>query len=785
MCTGLLLTITVIMFGCQNDGGNSGIMGNNAIDLDTDLTATEDSPYEVGAGIANVTGPPGEVMFGGYCNFAQTGQGLYMRQRSRAFIIKDTRNNKSIVLATADVPMLSTGVYVHVIKKLKEKYNDLYTEKNIILSATHTHSGPGGFFKTFALNLFVGLTFNEDNFNTIVNGIYNSIVRAHESLAPGRVFINSGKFSAEENPTSEFSTSYRINRQRSKEAYELNRDADQYLLPNGKLDDTNRELTQLKFIRGDGKVVGIYHFAPVHPNVSGNYRNLINGDINGYTSYLFESQADSDESKHGDDYLKNQNLIVAFAQNDCADTSSNLPEDAKLSQFANNPNVSSNDPDSGEYQNKNVGEDRWIADGSYDYERLKLRGKTLYVLTKQLFEGDGVELTGEIDYRQMFAAAQSFKIDPAFIDEKDIYYENELDEDIDNCRLCNGAAGSGFLAGSTEDGDSGLIKDEGCTRDVEDYRIIRLNELTSDPLPSFFNLIMAVLVPKEKRYAEMDCQMEKQIAISFDELNALVPNGKVWNMNQPFQIVKIGNFAIIAVPFEVTTMSGRRLKAELKGVLSDVDHAVISATSNSDMRYLTTREEYGSQQYEGGATLMGPYSLNAVRQLVYELADSFNTNAVPVPEYNVDFATVEKGLETYAIFDKTGVVLFDDKPLFKQFGTVKDQPNSAYNRGDKAYAVFWGAHPNNNLTVGASDSYLVIEKQNGGSWDAVAFDRDPNTKYMWKRNGVSYSHVSIIWNIPEETDPGNYRIRHIGYWKSGWTRKISKYEGVTNSFTVN
>jgi neutral ceramidase len=343
----------------------------------------------------------------------------------------------------------------------------------------------------------------------------------------------------------------------------------------------------------------------------------------------------------------------------------------------------------------------------------------------------------------------------------------------------------GFFAGSMEDGDSGQVKGgEGNPRDVTDYSTADLNDLMEDPVPAIADILFKTLVPGPKLRREMDCQLEKRITLSFDELNNLVPGGKAWSMNQPVQIVKIGSFAILALPCEVTTMSGRRLKADVKKSLEGVTEVVVNSTSNDDLRYLATREEYASQQYEGGATLMGPYSLNAIRQIVCELAATFTPGVEP-PSYAVDLASVEAGLEKVSVLQVAGNVVFDDKPLLKKFGDVITQPAAVYARGSRVSAVFWGAHPNNNLTVGSSESYLVVEKRDGAAWKAVAHDWDPSTRYIWKRDSVANSRITIEWDVPAAAVAGEYRLRHVGYWKSGWTGIISRYEGATKSFIVN
>ncbi|MCP4137606.1 MAG: neutral/alkaline ceramidase [bacterium] len=769
--TSVILFLILIAFsGCFDEGDSAATSGDASLGSGSSI----DYKYEIGSAITDITGPPAEVMFGGYCAFDQKGKGIYMRQFARAFAIKDRETGKHVVMAVADISMLASGVYVHVLNKIKanSELNDVFNEDNVVLSATHTHSGPGGYFKTYALNIFVGMTFHEDNFNTIVDGIYDAICQAYKNMDKGSIYLNSGEFSAEEHE--------RVSRNRSPEGYYLNRDIADYLLPNGDPDDANRIMTQLKMMKENNSPLGIYNWTPIHPNTAGSKLKLINGDILGLSAYLFETE-------QGLDYVNKTGFIAAFAQNDCGDTSSNLPEDSEL------------------FGVDLKGSPDWVADGSHDYERMALRADTVTDMAKSMYNSTGEELKGDIEYRQIFVDVQEFPIRSEFIHPDDVKYAQELGETTDNRQLCRGAAGIDFMAGSTEDGISGMVPFEGHPRDVTDYSLEDPANIFTEPLPIITDLLMNLLVPSDTLYDEMDCQLEKTMALSFDELNNLIPNGKAWNLNMPFQIIKIGDkLAIVTLPLEVSTMAGRRIKAEVKKVISPDIHVVINATSNSDGRYLTTREEYASQQYEGGATLLGPYELNAVTQVIHDLAASF-APGTDLPDYGVSFEDVEDGLEDKSIFQVSGNVVFDDKPLNKSFGSVKSQPAGSYSRGNTASAVFWGAHPNNNTAVGSKESFIVIEKKTGSrqecreekigcnteticttidSWSAVAYDWDPSTTYEWARSGVANSLVTIKWTIPADTEPGEYRIRHIGQWKSGWTWNISRYEGASRTFTV-
>lgn len=81
---------------------------------------------------------------------------------------------------------------LQVVDKLKDKYGDLYNEKNVLLSGTHTHSGMGAYLQYLMYGI-TSLGFMESSFNAIVDGMVQSIERAHAKLQPGKVFISKGK----------------------------------------------------------------------------------------------------------------------------------------------------------------------------------------------------------------------------------------------------------------------------------------------------------------------------------------------------------------------------------------------------------------------------------------------------------------------------------------------------------------------------------------------------------------------------------------------------------------
>src|SRR5687767_9721202 len=84
-------------------------------------------------------------------------------------------------------------VMFQAVKKLKAEFGQKYTENNVMISATHTHSGPSGYMQNFAYLVIESYGFNPLSFWAIVDGIVDSIRQADSKLTRGHVFKNKGE----------------------------------------------------------------------------------------------------------------------------------------------------------------------------------------------------------------------------------------------------------------------------------------------------------------------------------------------------------------------------------------------------------------------------------------------------------------------------------------------------------------------------------------------------------------------------------------------------------------
>uniref|UniRef100_A0A8D0L4Y3 Neutral ceramidase n=1 Tax=Sphenodon punctatus TaxID=8508 RepID=A0A8D0L4Y3_SPHPU len=208
----------------------------------------------------------------GYANPAQSAGGIHTRLFSRAFIVAEPDDFKRVVFVSAEIGMMSQRVRLEVLKKLKSKYGELYRKDNVVLSGTHTHSGPAGYLQ-YTLYLITGKGLIQSSLNAIVNGIMKSIDIAHQNMKRGRIFINRGLVEHSQINRSPFS--YQQNPESERIRYSSN---------------TDKEMVLLKMVDLKGEDIGLLSWFAIHP-VSMNYSNhLVTSDNVGYASYLLEEE---------------------------------------------------------------------------------------------------------------------------------------------------------------------------------------------------------------------------------------------------------------------------------------------------------------------------------------------------------------------------------------------------------------------------------------------------------------------------------------------------------------
>lgn len=346
-----------------------------------------------------------------------------------------------------------------------------------------------------------------------------------------------------------------------------------------------------------------------------------------------------------------------------------------------------------------------------------------------------IQVAGPIDYRQKYVDMSRQVVKPEFTPDQQEH------------QTCPAAYKSAFAAGSTEDGGGGGgIAKEG----------------QNNPVVKAAGMILFQPSPKV-----IKCHGNKELAVVMGKTWPYPMSPEVLSLH----VVKLGQLALVAAPGEFTIASGRRMRqTAAKHLNLPLENVLFMGFTNAYNGYQATPEEYDQQDYEGASTHFGPYTVPAWRQNLAELAIAMKNGQ------EVKNDLVPRDLRDKQFSLRTGVV-FDSVPWGKSFGDVHQQPKESIQAGEHVQAVFWSAHPKNNLRTG--DTFLEIQRKENNEWVTVLDDSDWDTIYRWKRNAIAQSLVTIEWQTQNNTPKGTYRIVHHGDNKKG-----DSFSGTSQAFEV-
>jgi len=266
-----------------------------------DTPSGGETAYLVGRGVADATGEVAEVGMMGYGRFDQQAAGLHTRLRARGFVVVDRATGRRVMLIVADSPMIFESVHQEVLRRLAARYGDLYTEQNVLITATHTHAGPGGYSHHLLYNATT-FGFHRKTFEAVADGLLEAARRAHDDLAPSDLVLSHGTLTG-------------ASANRSRVAFDRNPKADRDHFP-----DAVDPHTALLRVERAGRAVGAINWFPVHGTSMSGDNRLISADNKGFAAYHWEREV------NGVDYLADGSpaFVSAFAQTNSGDMSPNL-----------------------------------------------------------------------------------------------------------------------------------------------------------------------------------------------------------------------------------------------------------------------------------------------------------------------------------------------------------------------------------------------------------------------------------------------------------------------------
>ncbi|MGW8377467.1 neutral/alkaline ceramidase [Streptomyces sp. ODS28] len=346
--------------------------------------------YLVGRGVADATGEVAEVGMMGYGRVDQQAEGLHIRLRARAFVVAEReRPDDRIALVVVDSPMIFESVRQEVLRRLAERYGDLYGSRNVLISATHTHSGPGGYSHHLLYNLTT-LGFHRGTFEQIAEGITEAVVRAHEDVAPSDLTLTHAEL-------------HGASVNRSRVAFERNPADLRKHFP----DAVDPQTTLLRVERG-GRAVGAVNWFAVHGTSMSGDNRLISSDNKGCAALHWEREVEGGDYLTDYDNGGSPSFVAAFAQTNAGDMS---------------PNLSLKPPTTPQ-----------------DFAHTRENGLRQYEAAARQLDSRGARLSGGVDARLVY------------IDLSDVTVDPEYTGDGRTHRTAKPAVGASMAAGSMEDG---------------------------------------------------------------------------------------------------------------------------------------------------------------------------------------------------------------------------------------------------------------------------------------------------------------------------------------------
>jgi neutral ceramidase len=345
--------------------------------------------------------------------------------------------------------------------------------------------------------------------------------------------------------------------------------------------------------------------------------------------------------------------------------------------------------------------------------------------------------------------------------------------------------GYSFAAGSTEDGGGHPLFREGMTK-------------RDGFVENLLRAAGAGVVPSEEF---RNCHAPKPILLATGLSNPPQHEQKI-----TLGLVRIGSLVLVAGSGEFTTMTGRRIcEAVAKALEVTPKNVVFAGYANDFAGYVTTYEEYQTQQYEGAHTLFGPWTEAGQRQEFVRLARAIKDNLPVDPTAQPE--DMRKRVENSW---RDGPDEAD--PTSAQFGNIVVQPEKSYVVDDLATAVFWTGRPSNGYQRG--QRYFTIERLNSAKsneWEPVLRDGQWEATCQWQQmiveteaerkkriaaaKATAYTlnakplaptpepfQVTIQWSIPTDALPGKYRIVHHGRFKKNG--QVEFFEATSSTFEI-
>ncbi len=713
--------------------------------------AAGDGKLKVGAAKVDITGPITDISTG-YNSVGDLMEGLLTRLYARAFVIDN--GDTTVAFVSTELVHMTESIKPGVISKLKTDGYAQFSEENVMLTATHCHSSTSNTSWFELYDLINGVPgYDDESYKIIVKGIAEAIEQAYDGRVSGTASLvyEDTNISASNRSADAFLT----NKNAADYGYEVNEDGTFSYETGLKAAENayNHEMAGIILTDSAGTDIGFFNFFGSHGTSNGIDNTLVASDHKGYAALRVEEEM-------GDGF------VAAFAQADSGDTSPNAVNES-------------------------------------DYHEAFLRPDEIYgtdAIENQIIHGrEEAEAALElIKNAERTPLAGDFAVNYTAVDFSDItvdlnyvgdYYMPYDDLSAGYVKTSEPCIGAGIIAGDEE----GAPVDNAAEGAVRHQFVLNEETGSYERIACDFTMIdlkglqylFKPLWPTAMKILQSDgydeAQAEKVVCLAV---------GKLMQKAQPLQIMRLGSVAIAGVPFELTYEQANRTRAVLEKTLESagVTKVIIATHANAYSQYVTTREEYAAQHYEGSTCLFGPWSGAALTQELDKLAQGL--------------ANGEKADKGAALMQTTPFKLVYTAAAVatptidrKNYGCLMDDVRKpSYTKGEWVTAQFSAANPRHVSILTLNDSelvenytYMEVQKLVDGNWVTVLTDTDPYTTINFE-NTVRYGWTATVgWLLKDDDlESGTYKLVYNGIAKRLVRAKLSyiPFSVESNEFEV-
>jgi neutral ceramidase len=513
-----------------------------------------------GVSRVDITPPAGFGLFG-YGSEGKLARGYRNRLYARALVLEGA-NGEAIAFAVVDLGVGSSILHRNVAARVLAATDSAIGADRLILSMTHTHSGPGHFLAAWPLNVLgsgEAMGYDPELVNWLSERIAAAVTEAYDSRRPAKAAWSVANI-------------WGHTRNRMYRPYLSNSNVPAYHIPPPafSLDELRRAVNpRWAFLRVDiedspGRYLpaGAFSVFAIHGTGYPAANDLYDSDIHGIVARKVERYLDSLRGRPG--------AVHLLANSTEGDVSPNWPPDARCDlasvRLARRP---------GGPRTPNGKEDwadplpeRIAACLAAAKNFVRFTGRALADSAMRMFRSLEPHLESQVSIHRAF---------------KTVHLTDGAATQAGLCK--RGKAGIAIAAG----GDDGLSRFNG-------WRVLGL-------LP----LIEAGGYAVDS--GSTDCQRPKRIL--FPPLQSRLVGRFQFPETTQLAVVRIGDLVLGTVPGEVTTTAGLRMMAAMQHAIPDslpAGNIAIMGLANGDLRYITTAEEFQSQTYEGASNLYGPHT---------------------------------------------------------------------------------------------------------------------------------------------------------------------------------